>query len=440
MLKNMKYKIPVYNEKDKIQIGGFCAPSVRLSGDARRPAQAAFNDAKELGLDFLIPDHFQCDFGDAPEEALVYLNRAYDAGLKVYPYDTGLGCRTSAGHKLRAAAWDTTWAKRYVEHPAFAGLHFFDEPFGQEVEIVAAKQKKWREEFGGKDFLVNLNPGYAPGDLLGYVDKEKTIKADFRYYVENYIELAHPDILSFDHYAIYENGGLRHSYFAETALMGFAAKKGKYKSHFYILSTGHGPYRRIPTVSELRWQIAVGMTFGLKSFTHYTAGAIYDGYDDIISPSLQRTELWYNIQKVNREVNMWSHVYKSFYYEGFLIIHGNHGRPNEMLDLIDKRDGYISQDQIDTLTHIDSSEDVIAGIFVDAAENKGIMLTNANNPNIRSQNPFDRKNAFVTLVFTDDYVVQVYEKGVASFIKTVDKKVTIGLESGEGKFLVIAKQ
>ena len=68
------------------------------------------------------------------------------------------------------------------------------------------------------------------------------------------------------------------------------------------------------------------------------------------------------------------------------------------------------------------------------------MLTNANNPNIRSQNPFDRKNAFVTLVFTDDYVVQVYEKGVASFIKTVDKKVTIGLESGEGKFLVIAKQ
>lgn len=137
----MKYKIPVYTEKDKIQIGGFCAPSVRLSGDARRPAQVAFDDAKELGLDFLIPDHFQCDFGDAPEEAFVYLNRAYEAGLQVYPYDTGLGCRTSAGHKLRATAWNTIWAKRYVEHPAFAGLHFLTSRSGRKSKSLRLNKK-----------------------------------------------------------------------------------------------------------------------------------------------------------------------------------------------------------------------------------------------------------------------------------------------------------
>lgn len=422
------------DKKTKMTVGGFCSPAVVLSGDnPRTPNPAAFKDIAELGITHLVPDHFQCDFGDAPEDALVYMDRAHEAGLKVYVYDTALGCRTSAGHTTRADAWDTTWAKIYVKHPAFAGVHFFDEPFGHELKTVANKQNLWRHQFANKDFLVNLLPSYAPDALL---------KTTFRAYIDQYINLCKPDILSFDHYALFENGETRATFFADTALIGYAAKKHNLPSHFYILSSGHEPYRRGLTVSELRWQLAVGMTFGLRSFTHYTAGAAYDGYDEMIDKNGNRTALWHNIQTVNIELNKWSHVYLSFSYDGFTAVGGSHGRENPMFTAIAAQDGLIKKCDIKAIKTIHSTQDVLIGSFSDRAGNCGFMLTNASSPNAKSQNRLDRQPTTVRLQLSDKYAaVQIFTKGEPTVCAlSDDRTVIVDLEAGEGKFLIPLKK
>ena len=421
--KTHNFYIPVYKADVQMFIGGFCSPAVRLSEKVREPVQGAFDDAAELGITHLIPDHFQCDFGDAPEEAIIFLDRAQRAGVKVFVYDTGLGSKTSAGHTLRPEAWDTSWAKIYTKHPAFAGVHFQDEPRGNELSVMASKQKKWREEFPDKLFFINLYPGYAGEEWLG---------GTFKSYIDNFINTAKPDLLSFDHYPLL-NDCIRPHYFQELATVKQAAKKAGIPAHAYVLSAGHACYRRNLSLNDLRWQIAVIMAFGFEAFSHYPAGADYNGYDKIISETGERTDLWYNIQAINLEVKKWAHVYLAFKWEGTVQIPGSHRAENPRI-FKSAGDEKITCDAIPGVKII-PAENLLCGVFKDNQGNKGYMLTNATDPNC------DR-SCLAIMIFEAKYKgVQVFEKGEPKVI-ALDKnnKISVELEPSEGKFVIPLKK
>lgn len=418
----LTFKMPQYADDQEMLIGGFCSPAVRLSGNARTPDQAAFTDIAELGITHLFPDMFQCDFGEAPEQGMIFLDRADAEGLKVFVHDTALGGRTYADHNLKADKWDSSWAHIYTEHSAFAGVHFVDEPSGSELSIVAAKQDLWRREFNDKMFMVNLFPGYVGTPKLG---------GAFRSYINNYLTTTQPDLLSFDYYALLQDETLRATYFQEMGIIKQAAKNAGIPAHAYILSAGHEGYKRDLTTADLRWQIAVTMAFGYETFSHYPAGAIYAGYDEIITVTGERTDLWHSIQTVNNEVKSWDNVYLNFNWNGITPIAGSHGNTNVMLGAI--QDGLIAVSDLDGIKSISATQDLLCGSFIDLSGNSGFMLTNAANPN-------DDSAASVSVEFDKKYkAVLVYEKGIEKIYALDGGKVNIALETGEGKFIIPLK-
>ena len=423
------FAIPEYADDTQISIGGFCGPSWYVMNE--RSWEDAFKEAKEQGFTVLYSSDFQMDFGVDPESAMEYMDLAYKYGMKVYVNDTSLGVPHLDGD-INADKWDTAAAKEYTKHPAFAGVHLIDEPSYMRFDALGAKQKKWNEEFPDKMLLINLFPGYAGPTVLG---------GSFNSYLDNFIDTVKPDILHFDHYAVYADGSLGITYFSEHAKVAAKAKEADIPSGCYLMTTGHETgrfeYKRMQPTSYLRWQMAVSMTFGFKHITHYAFdppwGGGYEatGYDHFYTDG-EKNSLWHSVTEVNNEVLKWDNVYMNFDWIGTAPV-VSPGNANLMFNVME--DGRIEPNEIKGVKSIVPTGDVLCGVFEDANSNTGYMITNATNP-------ADELDVWAEVTFDKAYKgVLVYEKGVPAVMELDDdNKAVIALESGEGKFVIPLKK
>ena len=430
------FAVPEYEDDVTMLIGGFWAPTRHLSGSNwRDPDPAAFQDAADMGLTMLIPTIQQLDFGVSHTLGMNYLNKAYDAGLKVLVSDGGIGaCHRYTDLNAWMNVWNLSSAREYTQHPAFAGQHFFDEPHYYEFDVMAEKQRMWKEEFGDSAlFMINLLPDC---DTL---NGSKIPKVSWKNYVGDFIKNVKPEVLSYDFYPLDKNGGVDLFYYKDAAFIRQAAKDAGIPAWAYLLTAGHLNHKYNLTKEDLRYQMNMYMAYGYQSLNHFAIDVGDDPtYEQFITPAGQRTEQWYNIQTVNREVLKWDHVYLRFNWEATAPIYANTIMDDNvtfMLNLIE--DGRVEADEIEGIKSVISDECALLGIFKDDDGNKGFMLSNATNPN-------HGKTATVTLKFETPakgkrgYTgVQVYEKGEPR-IALLDKDggITIELESGEGKFLI----
>lgn len=426
------FVIPEYEDDIELQIGGFYAPGHTFGLTAK-----AFNEMVELGLTHLIPEWRQIDFGTNPSAARQFLERAKDAGLKAYVYDSSLGLPWSyAGDspngdkEIHHERWDTTQAEWYTQHEAFAGIHILDEPYRFQFDDIGIKKAKWKEEFPNAPVFCNAF-GYFPGGTI-------TLQYGFdtwRNYVNNFIDIINPDMLPHTMYPIKGDHSVVAYYFYDVAFLRLAAKEAGIPAWIYILASGHENATKYPKLSaeDMRWQIAVAMAYGYTSVQHYATDSPF-GYDDYYI-SGERTDLWYNVQTANLEVKKWDNVYMRFAegWKGTAPVSGSHGKTNPMFDLIE--DGLIKPADINGVKGIMSTQDILFGVFEDAGGNKGFMATNA-------ATPIEEADASVTVKFDKGYRgVLVYEKGVPRIIGLgPDGSAVINLESGEGKFLIPLKK
>ena len=445
----MDYIIPQYDDGVQMAIGGFCSPSVRLMTQVSW--EAAFKDAAELGLTYVYPERvitavdsgpanaetLIMDFARDPKGAMRFLDLAAGNGLKVWFEDSSLGVPHLYRHgPVDLKVWDTAQAREYTRHPAFGAIYFMDEPRIQNLPNLKIKYAQWRQEFPGKPIMSNIVQGGGAHAYLIYKD----VPDGYRKFVNDYINMLKPDCLYFAHYTIKENGTLNRTYFCDLALIGAAAKKAGIPAGAYILTTGHSDsankYKSMPSARDLRWQIACMLAFGHKSFSHYAIDPPYGGYQDEkvydhFYTDGKRNSLWYAVQTVNREVLKWDHVYLNFNWLGTAQVVGD-GGVSELFDAV--RDGIIKPDKISGVKSIKTTRDLLIGVFRDAGKNRGFMVTNASNP-------AKGLSADIEIQFGAGYKgVQVFKKGVPRVIG-LDKGggARIGLESGEGKFLIPLK-
>jgi len=151
--------------------------------------------------------------------------------------------------------------KEVKDHPAVFGYLLRDEPSAAMFPGLAAVADAIQEFHPGAWPYINLFPNYAEPDQMAAPDYEA--------YVRKFVEVCKPPILSYDHYALYEHGRLRPTYFANLETLRRAGLEHGLPFWNIILTTAHFDYREA-TPADIRFQVFTSLAYGAKGIAYFT--------------------------------------------------------------------------------------------------------------------------------------------------------------------------
>jgi len=148
------------------------------------------------------------------------------------------------------------------------------------------------EKAPGKWPYINLFPiEVAPKDLgaKSYDD-----------YIDLFVAACHPPILSYDHYALMEDGSLRPDYWSNLLAMRNASLRHNIPFWDIVQSNAHFDVRE-PTPADLRFQAYSTLAYGARGIAYFTYYAPRTG-NHRAAPVDQfghKTPTWDNLRNVN---------------------------------------------------------------------------------------------------------------------------------------------
>jgi len=372
------------------------------------------------------------------EDVNAWLDRVYSYGISVI---------------IDLRDWDGTTVPSYVNHPGLMGFLMYDEPSANVFSDLAALKAKFDAVMpAGKLFYVNLFPECAANSSLGTESSwwesifgdEKDYDTD---YVSAFLNALDIQVLSWDNYSLIRNSanvdGIRLEYFHNFEVM--AAKN---KTLWYtMLSAGHtagasDTYYDTPTAEELRWQMAVAMTYGVQNIDHYVYTSHEDNYSCMVEYEdkdgdgvyWETTNLYYDVKAVDNEYLAWDNIFMAYDWIGVGAY--DTGASNSMLTVLENKLNLSSHG----VTVSSSAEDLLVGVFENNG-NKAYMVTNAGS--IGSTTVGDGKNfsmadTSVTLTLADGNYkcAAVINNGEITYVAVNNNQVTLNVEAYEGVFVI----
>jgi len=350
-----------------------------------------------------------------------WLDRVYSYGIQVI---------------IDLRSWDGETVPSYANHPGVLGFLMYDEPCATEFDNLATLKAKFDAVMPeGKLFYVNLFPSCAAGtSLMGTVDWALGRRDYNTYYVEKFLDKLDIEVLSWDNYSLLEGNGIRTDYFYNFEVM--ASKN--VPMWYTMLSAGHDTTSTsyaIPTEAELRWQMAVAMTYGVQNIDHYTYVSHESDYSCMVEyETWEPTDLYYDILKVDNEYLAWDNIFMAYDWIGVAAHSANSNNAmltklNSALNLSDYGASVTSADQ-----------NLLIGVF-DYNGDKAYMVTNAGSAGsttVGDGKNFSMADASVTLTLADgDYkCVAVIDNGEISYVAVENNTVTLNVEAYEGVFVI----
>jgi hypothetical protein len=181
------------------------------------------------------------------------------------------------------------------DHPAIYGYHLRDEPRAEWFEGLEKVASAVRELAPGKWPYINLFPNYADASQLG--------SASYEEYLDRFISTCKPPVLSYDHYALMDDGSVRAGYWQNLEQMRAAAKRAKIPFWNIVLAVAHFNYREV-TPADFRLQAYSTLTYGgrgIAYFKYFTpdVGSYRAGPVD---PFGHETPTWQALRSVNLQI------------------------------------------------------------------------------------------------------------------------------------------
>ncbi|PVD52559.1 hypothetical protein DC498_08535 [Terrimonas sp.] len=210
--------------------------------------------------------------------------------------------------ELQTATENTV--RRFMHHPATAGYFLKDEPSAKDFPYLG----KWMKSIHAIDSqhacYINLFPNYALPAQLG--------TDTYQQYLDEYIAMVAPPVLSFDHYPVIETKGERHlrkEWFANLEMVAKTVQKNNKPLWAFALSVAHGLYP-VPTLAEIRLQVFANLAYGaqgIQYFTYWTPRnkSQYVYHHGPIDDNNKRTDVYEMIKTVNREIQSLSGIFLS---------------------------------------------------------------------------------------------------------------------------------
>lgn len=336
--------------------------------------------------------------------------------------------------------WDGVTVPEYTDHPALAGYLLFDEPNTLQYEQLTQLKEKFDAVMPeDKLFYVNLFPMACAYESLYGNDYDRS-KVDYeKHYIDPFIEAMELPYISYDAYALQEGGLIRPSYYRNFDIVANACQQTGRDLWYTLLSAPHsttdGRYID-PGQAQLRWQMALGMTYGSKDLAHYILCSHDEDYTTMIQyGSWEPTRLYDDISVVNNEFLLWDDIYTSYSWKGVATV--DTGTKNAMLEQLTYTiplSGAVSA--------ISSDQDLLAGIF-EKDGCYGYMLTNAGDvteiSGISHQMNFTMTDANVTLTLAPGsyQCVAVISRGQVQYLPvTADNTVSLTVAAYDGVFVI----
>ena len=336
--------------------------------------------------------------------------------------------------------WDGVDVPDFTDHPALAGYLMYDEPCSTEYDKLAQLLEKFRQVMPeDKLFYVNLFPEACSYESLYGDDWRFLGKPDYEeHYLKPVIEKLDVPYISYDAYALQEGGRIRPSYYHNFDVVTHHAQKNGMDFWYTLLSSPHsttdGRYID-PTDREMRWQMALGMTYGSKDLAHYVlCSHETDDYDTMIEyGTWETTRLYDDISLVNNEFLAWDDIFTSYTWQGTAKV--DTGMKNAMLLRLEY-DVPLSG----AVTEVSSDQDLLVGVF-DRDGQSAYMITGAGDTSpilgIDHQMNFTMEDANAVLTLEGDYrCAAVISKGQITYVPVTDNTVRLTVEAYDGVFVI----
>ena len=152
-----------------------------------------------------------------------------------------------------------------------------------------------RELAPGKWPYINLYPNYANAQQLGTSTYEE--------HLDRFITACKPTVLSYDHYALMDDGTLRQGYWRNLEQMRRAGLKFGLPFWNIVLTVGHFNYRE-PTAADLRFQVYTTLVYGGRGIAYFTyfAPQVGNYRGAPIDQFGHATPTWQRLQNVNLQI------------------------------------------------------------------------------------------------------------------------------------------
>ncbi len=236
------------------------------------------------------------------EDNLKMLDLCAQAGIEVMVTDGRIGWTM-----IGIEGWEETVGEivaDYADHPALFGYYLQDEPNYQHFEALGQIRAEFERRDPAHLAYINLFPTYASVQQLG--------TPTYTEHVERFMQLSQPRVLSYDHYCLLRDGGIRPDaggiradYFENLAIIRDAALRYGAQPWQIILSTGQIGYRD-PTEAEMRWQAYTSLAYGMKGlmyFTYWSRPRLdADGKQAIVTSEGEPARLYPIVRDLNAEV------------------------------------------------------------------------------------------------------------------------------------------
>jgi hypothetical protein len=299
------------------------------------------------------------------------LTNCQAAGLKAIVSDP----RTS-GYDWRNV--DASVARRQVSslvaevggNPAVFGYYLVDEPNRGQFAGLAIVAGLIRELDPGKWAYINLFPTYASQAQLGtltYAD-----------YLGQFAATCQPTTISYDHYALMDDGTLRHGYWSNLEQVRASALQQKVPFWNIVLTVAHFSYREV-TAADVRFQAYTTLAYGGRGLSYFTyfAPAVGNYRMAPVDQFGNRTPTWYYLQNVNRQIQKLAPTLLQL-------------TSNEVYHFGEAPDGCHNAPET-SLVRDPGSPEIMVGDFTHSDGSRYVMLVNKNFTHSRACRPVFRR-------------------------------------------------
>jgi hypothetical protein len=212
-----------------------------------------------------------------------------------------------------------TWM---AQRPGGQAFQVWDEPTRVEFDEVRDVTNWIRENYPQMLVYGNINtigsPGYDYDQEYGSEPNPPPVPYDYPTFVDDYMYVVQPDILQFDLYPISDEPGnltdvyYRERYFRGVDIIRTAGQKYNVPTYIFI-QTFDGGGTRLPSESELRFQIFAPLAYGFKGISYFLFdhfGAYADGNQGGMLRATDPNEttyainpVYYDVKEVNPEIS-----------------------------------------------------------------------------------------------------------------------------------------
>ena len=246
----------------------------------------------------------ECGFNLAGFVAPAQLDTVAAAGLK------GIVSEGSTHVGDAAAAFAMDEIRRRVNalveqvkgHEALFGYYLRDEPGAAAYPGLGRWVAAYREADPDALAYINLFPNYASPQQMAV----ETYEA----YIASYVEIVKPEFISYDHYALMDDGSLRHGYFQNLETVRKAALENDLPFWNIVLSNAHFHYAE-PTPAGFRFQLYTTLAYGARGISYFTYFAPKIGNYRLapIDQFGNKTPTWDMLREVNLQLHQLGPIY-----------------------------------------------------------------------------------------------------------------------------------